>query len=73
VTVAVTALAFAYGIVNCVQDAWNEQLVKRGTLEWKIPDAILPSLSWIWLAILLLAALTALVLLAESRGVDSPA
>ena len=37
-----TALALAYGIVNCVQDAWNEQLVKRGTLDWRIPDAILP-------------------------------
>jgi hypothetical protein len=73
VTVAVTALAFAYGIVNCVQDAWNEQLVKRGTLEWKIPAAILPSLSWVWLAILVLAALTALALRGESRRIDSPA
>jgi hypothetical protein len=73
VTVAVTALAFAYGIVNCVQDAWNEQLVKRGTLEWKIPEAILPSLAWVWLAILVLAALTALALRAESRRIDSPA
>jgi hypothetical protein len=72
VTVAVTALALAYGIVNCVQDAWNEQLVKRGTLDWKIPDAILPSLSWIWVAILVLAGLTALALRAESRSVDSP-
>ena len=72
VTVAVTALALAYGIVNCVQDAWNEQLVKRGTLDWKIPDAILPSLSWIWLVILVLAALTALALRAESLSVDSP-
>ena len=71
VTVALTALALAYGVVNCVQDAWNEQLVKRGTLDWRIPDAILPSLSWIWVAILVLAALTALVLRAESRSVDS--
>ena len=72
VTVVVTALALAYGIVNCVQDAWNEQLVKRGTLDWKIPGAILPSLSWIWLVILVLAALTALALRAESLSVDSP-
>jgi len=72
-TVAVTALAFAYGIVNCVQDAWNEQLVKRGTFEWKIPEAILPSLSWVWLAILVLGALTALALRGESRRIDSPA
>jgi hypothetical protein len=73
VTLAVTALAFAYGIVNCVQDAWNEQLVKRGTLDWAIPSAILPSLSWVWLAILVIAALTALVLRGESRRIDSPA
>jgi hypothetical protein len=73
VTVAVTALAFAYGIVNCVQDAWNEQLVKRGTLEWKIPEAILPSLSAVWLVIIVLAALTALALRGESRRIDSPA
>lgn len=71
VTVAVMSLAFAYGIVNCVQDAWNEQLVKRGTLEWKIPSAILPSLSWVWLAILLLAGLTALALRREGRRIDS--
>lgn len=73
VTVAATSLAFAYGIVNCVQDAWNEQLVKRGTLDWKIPSVILPSLSAIWLAILVLAAATALALQAETRHVDSPA
>jgi hypothetical protein len=73
VTVAVTSLAFAYGIVNCVQDAWNEQLVKRGTLHWQAPSAILPSLSWIWLVILVLAALTALTLRGESRRVDSAA
>ena len=40
VTVALTSLALAYGIVNCVQDTWNEQLVKRGTLDWKIPSAV---------------------------------
>ena len=46
--------------------------MKRGTLDWKIPGAILPSLSWIWLVILVLAALTALALRAESLSVDSP-
>jgi hypothetical protein len=73
VTVACIGLAFAYGIVNCVQDTWNEQLVKRGTLDWKIPSAILPKLAWIWLVILLLGALTAWVLSREAPGVDSPA
>ena len=73
VTVACVGLAFAYGIVNCVQDAWNEQLVKRGTLDWKIPSAISPTLAWVWLVILLLGALAAWVLSREARGVDSPA
>ena len=73
VTLAVTSLAFAYGIVNCVQDTWNEQLVKRGTLDWKIPSAILPSVSWIWLVIVVLGVLTALALRAEARRVDSRA
>ncbi|MCZ7589543.1 MAG: hypothetical protein M5U27_11965 [Gaiella sp.] len=72
VTLALISLAFAYGVVNCVQDAWNEQLAKRGTLDWKIPSAIHPSLTWIWLAILVLAALTALALRREARRVDSP-
>ena len=71
-TVACVGLAFAYGIVNCVQDTWNEQLVKRGTLDWKIPSAILPKLSWVWLVIVLLGASTAWLLSREARRVDSP-
>ena len=73
VTLVCVGVAFAYGIVNCVQDTWNEQLVKRGTLEWKIPSAIYPKLAWIWLVIILLGAATALVLRREARRVDSPA
>jgi len=72
VTIACVGLAFAYGIVNCIQDTWNEQLVKRGTLDWKIPSAIYPKLAWIWLVIVVLAAATAFVLRRERRSVDSP-
>jgi hypothetical protein len=72
VTVACVGLAFAYGIVNCVQDTWNEQLVKRGTLDWKMPSAIYPKLDWIWLVIVLLGSVTALALRRETGGVDSP-
>ena len=71
-TIACIGLAFAYGIVNCVQDTWNEQLVKRGALDWKIPSAIYPKLAWIWLVILVLGAATTLVLRREARSVDSP-
>ena len=73
VTLVCVGVAFAYGIVNCVQDTWNEQLVKRGTLDWKIPSAIYPKLAWIWLVIILLGTATALVLRREARRVDSPA
>jgi hypothetical protein len=65
------ALAFAYGAVNLVQDAWNEQLVKRGWLDWKIPSALLPKPEPIWLVTLAIAALVAVVLRRESAAVDS--
>jgi hypothetical protein len=38
-------LMFAYGTINLVQDAWNEQIVKRGWSETTIPSAIVPSLT----------------------------
>ena len=61
------SLAFAYGAVNMTQDAWNEQLWKRGTVDWKIPAALEPRPEPIWLVTLALAALTALALHRESR------
>lgn len=50
------ALMFAYGIVNCVQDAWTEQVVKRGWTTHTIPNALEPRPNTVWLAILLVAA-----------------
>ena len=61
------SLAFAYGAVNMTQDAWNEQLWKRGTVDWKIPSALEPRPEPIWLVTLALTALTALALHRESR------
>ena len=58
---------FAYGAVNCVQDAWNEQLVKRGWTDSSIPSAILPSAKPIWLVVVALAVATAVVLLRENK------
>jgi hypothetical protein len=57
----------AYGAVNCVQDAWNEQLVKRGWIDSTIPSALLPSLTPIWLVVVALAAVLAIVLLREDE------
>ena len=51
----------AYGLVVAVQDLWLEQVVKRGWVDWKIPDAIRPSGSWIWLVTLTLGAVFAVV------------
>jgi len=61
------SLAFAYGAVNMTQDAWNEQLVKRGWLDWRIPSALQPEPAPIWLVTLTLAALVALALHRERR------
>ena len=59
----------AYGLVVAAQDFWLEQVVKRGWLEWKIPDAIRPSGSWIWLVTLGLGVIFAVLGL---RARDAP-
>jgi hypothetical protein len=38
-----------------------EQIWKRGTIEWKPPSVVLPSLSWGWLVVLVAAALVELL------------
>ena len=48
-------LMLAYGSVNCVQDAWNEQIVKRGWTDASIPSALLPAFTPIWLVVVGLA------------------
>jgi hypothetical protein len=58
---AYVALMFAYGIVNCVQDAWTEQVVKRGWTGRTIPNALEPRLNAVWLVILVIAAVAFLV------------
>jgi hypothetical protein len=68
VTRLYVSLAFAYGLVNMTQDAWNEQLWKRDVVDWTIPSALLPALAPIWLATLGLAGLAAFALRHESRG-----
>ncbi len=42
------ALMLAYGLANALQDGWNEQLVKRGTVGSKLPSVIRPDLSPAW-------------------------
>jgi hypothetical protein len=46
------ALIVAYAIANIVNDAWDEQVVKRGWTDWLIPDVVQPRLSVAWALIL---------------------
>ncbi len=67
------SLVFAYGAVNFIQDAWNEQVVKRDWVDKAIPSALNPALEPIWLVIVALAAGTVTVLRLEARRVtDGP-
>ena len=50
------ALMFVYGVGNLVQDAWLEQLVKRGTTGVEIPSLLVPEPSRAWVVMLAAAA-----------------
>jgi hypothetical protein len=50
------SLMLAYGLANALQDGWNEQLWKRGTVGRHVGSVIRPELSLGWLAILAGAA-----------------
>jgi hypothetical protein len=52
---AYAALMVAYGLVNMTQDAWTEQVVKRGWSSHQIPSALHPAANGAWLAIVVLA------------------
>jgi len=54
---ALVSLMLVYGIAILVNDLWHEQVVKRGWTSWDVPSAVVPSLSMIWLAVLVVAAL----------------
>jgi hypothetical protein len=45
------SLMLAYGLANALQDAWNEQLWKRGWVDHHIGSVIRPELTLGWLAI----------------------
>ncbi|MBA2383564.1 MAG: hypothetical protein H0V68_02735 [Actinobacteria bacterium] len=52
---AYLSLMLAYGLANALQDGWNEQLWKRGTVDTEIPSVLRPELSVGWLAIVFAA------------------
>jgi hypothetical protein len=57
----------SYGAVNFAQDAWNEQIVKRGWTEEGIPSALLPGLTPIWAVVLGVGVVSALAFLREPK------
>jgi len=59
------SLMLGYGLVNCIQDLWTEQVMKRDWTTHEIPSALNPTLNGSWLAILLVAAVT--IALVETR------
>lgn len=62
------ALMLAYGTALAVEDFWHEQVVKRGSVDWKLPSLIEPRLSWGWLAIVLAAAAVELAWFRRERS-----
>ena len=42
------ALMLVYGVANAAQDAWLEQLVKRGWVDWAIPSMVEPRPTPAW-------------------------
>ena len=53
---AYLSLMIPYGIGNMANDAWLEQVVKRGWTDWRIPGMLRPELTWIWGVTILAAA-----------------
>jgi hypothetical protein len=55
--------------VNCVQDAWTEQVVKRGWTSHTIPNALEPKANGVWAVIV---ALAVVVFLLDRYGARAP-
>jgi hypothetical protein len=64
------ALMVAYGVGNVANDAWLEQVVKRGWTDWQIPNVLRPQLSLAW-ALVLLGAVVLRILVFRPHG-DRP-
>ena len=59
---AYLAVLFCYGVGNIANDAWLEQVVKRGWTTWEVPDVTTPKASVAWGLILLGASVLWLLL-----------
>jgi hypothetical protein len=64
---AYLALMLCYGAALLANDAWLEQVVKRGWTDWEVPNPIQPSISPIWGAIVIAAAVLCAALTRSRR------
>lgn len=64
---AYLALMLAYGVANGMQDAWFEQVVKRGTTDHALPSFLLPALDPAWAILVAAAALVELAWFRRER------
>lgn len=69
-TTAYLALMLCYGAALIANDAWLEQVVKRGWTDWEVPNPIQPSVAPIWGVIV---AATAVLCAVLSRRRRTPA
>jgi hypothetical protein len=65
-------LMVAYGLANIANDAWQEQVVKRGWTEWRIPDMLRPHLSIAWGILLLGMIILRLVVFRPHAAPSAP-
>ena len=61
-------LQMSYGLANAVQDAWGEQIWKRGWVDSQIPSLLHPELSLWWLGIVLAGGLFAALIVRRQHG-----
>jgi hypothetical protein len=57
-----------YGLANVVNDAWHEQLYKRGWVSTKLPDVTVPEWNVGWAVVLIASAALATVVLYRLGG-----
>jgi hypothetical protein len=61
------ALMLAYGVALVVEDAWGEQVWKRGWTDHDIPGLVRPDLAWTWAAIVAAAVAVELLWFRRAR------
>jgi hypothetical protein len=55
-------LLAVYALSNMFNDLWGEQIVKRGSSSWEVPDLLRPTLSAAWAVMIAIAVVLYAVL-----------